>query len=75
MFFRVMCARVAAQSGVKVYLQKCPADTEDTSKSDLVSNDKWQNLPGKFHEMPLDKFEGKTLCSKIEAMMACAVGY
>jgi len=40
----------------------------------VVTAQKWVNAGGPFHEVHLDKMEGKNFVNKIELLMACLVG-
>ena len=70
-FTRVVTVRIGAKSGVKVHLQKCPGTLDDLRKSQILDPEKWLHLGGAFEEIPLEKIEGRTFCSKIETLMAC----
>ena len=43
---------------------------ESTAAGLAVSNRKWDNLPGEFKEVRLDKMDGKNLLAKVELLMA-----
>ena len=63
----VRCGPQAAQP--QVYLSSYP-QRGDTAKSQMLSDDRWENVRASYEEVRLGKIEGRNFLSKMELLMA-----
>ena len=71
---RVLSIKSGPASGIRVCLQKPRGADSLEYPGSVVTAQKWVNAGGPFHEVHLDKMEGKNFVNKIELLMACLVG-
>ena len=68
---RVLSVRSGPESGLKVFLQRCPAPETTVKYNGVVTDPKWLNLGGAFEELKLERMEGRNFANRMEIFMAC----
>ena len=61
--------RHSPQSGLaSVFVASAPQ--KDFFTTSIIKDTRWSNLPDSFHEVNVDKMDGRNLLNKIELLMA-----
>lgn len=65
---KTLAVRASPNRDVTVYVSSSPRN--DFYPSAIVNDRRWENLGGAWHEVRLDRMEGRNFLSKIELLMA-----